>query len=93
MALRSKEEIDTELARLAECRKYIPNYHKSTLDAQVEVLTERMTHGEIFDKWSEEALLEDFDQELLDGVIEAENWMYGNSDEAPHVNWREFKNN
>lgn len=92
MNMRTKEEIDAELVRLAECRIFIPNFHKHSLDAQVEVLEGRMTHSEIFDKWSEETLGEDFDQQQLDAVIEAEQWMAGESDEAPNVNWQELKN-
>ncbi|AJD82945.1 hypothetical protein PJWF_00051 [Achromobacter phage JWF] len=93
MGMRTNEEIGGELNRLAECRKFIPNMLKHCLDAQVEVLEGRMTHNEIFDKWGEESTGEDFDQQLLDAVVEAETWMIEQCDEAPNVNWQEFKNN
>jgi len=92
MALRTKEEIAAELVELAQCRMFIPNFHKHTLDAQVWVLEELPTHDEIFDKYGEESTGEEFDQELLDGVIEAEQWLKNESEEAPNVNWQEFKN-
>lgn len=92
MGLRTKEEIDAEMTQLAEARKFIPNLHKHSLDAQVWVLTELPTHDEIFDKYGEENNPEDFDQEQLDAVLEAERWLRQESDEAPSVNWQEFKN-
>ncbi|WKV22055.1 hypothetical protein Phage2-1_00054 [Achromobacter phage 2-1] len=91
MIMRTKEEIDTELVRLAECRIFIPNFHKHSLDAQWKFLEGRLSNNDIFDKWGEEALGEDFDQQQLDAVIEAANGSC-ESDEAPNVNWQELKN-
>lgn len=92
MTIRTKEERDQELLELAECRKFVPNLHKHSLDAQVWVITEVPTHDEIFDKYGEESDPENFDQEQLDAVLEAERWLNSEVDEAPHVNWQEFKN-
>lgn len=93
--MRTKDEIDAEAARLEamkptvrKCSGFGDNHHNA-IDAQVQVLREGMSNDDIFDAWGDEEI-DEFEQNVLDAAIQAQDWMRGDTDEAPSVEWQDL---
>jgi hypothetical protein len=99
---RTPHEIAAEVAALRAMKPYVRqhgmfgNDNHACIDAQVEVLEQRLTEDQIWDRYNrgpdgddEDA---DDDQSLLDCACAARNWMVGVDSEAPSEGWKVLDN-
>ncbi len=89
--MRGDAEVKVEIKKLQEIKPKIPEYTKfggnnwEKIDAQIRVLKEDMDEEDIDAEWG--GPIEDIDTELLNSAEEAMNWVNGDPEEAPHVDW------
>jgi hypothetical protein len=62
--------------------------HHAAIDAQVQVLRDRMTQDDIYDTWGDEDA-DDFAQNVLDEALATHEWMHGHGP-APHEGWADL---
>lgn len=86
----SREEISKEIEQLKQMKPNVRNKsmfgddHHEAIDAQIEVLKERLDTDEIYDQF------EDGESNVLDSAVAAREWMDGENDDAPSVGWKEL---
>lgn len=99
----TQADVDAEIAKLNELREKISVTHPFTvfgddnvaaIDAQIEVLTERMDEDEVCDRFpgEESDNDEDDDAAIADPHVhnaarDALDWLTGDSDELPSAGW------
>lgn len=87
--MKTKAEIQTEIAALEACKSYVPprsmfgndNHHQLTLQADY-------LRGEIditADEWN------DYTDDEQCSILEAQSWKDGESEESPSSGWDGFK--
>jgi hypothetical protein len=90
MKTRTQKQIDTEIAALQGCKAYAPHYtmfgddNHAKIDLQIEYLRGDMdTTAEEFD--------DDFKEDEISSILDADNWKTGASDESPSSGWDSYK--
>ena len=88
---KTDEQIATELGKLRELKLKVPQFNAfsdnnhDAIDAQCQVLEQRMSLDDIYDRWGDEES-ESFAQHTLDEAIEAHDWMAG-KEMSPAESW------
>lgn len=91
--MKTRVEIDTEAATLEKMKPTVRQRsgfgddHHETIDAQIQVLRDCMSHDDIYDAWGDEDM-EKLAQNVLDAAIAAHEWMTGRNKEAPNLGWQ-----
>lgn len=87
--MRSQPEIDAEIAALEACKNYIPkrSYFGDDNIAKVDQHIDAL-RGEI-DITADE--FNDFDEEEQSHIMQAIDWMNGDTDEKPSEGWDMYK--
>lgn len=99
--VRTTQEIESEVATLRDLRAKVRKFtsfgddNHAAIDAQIEVLSDRMSLDQVYDKYGEEAFIDEdeFDQHLFDCTLLACDWMHGlrSADESsPGESWLEL---
>jgi hypothetical protein len=87
---RSKEEVQKEIETLREMKPKVRQFsafgddHHAAIDAQIEVLQEGLDDCDVYERFEEDA------SNILDEAIHALEWMSGEKDEAPSVDWKDL---
>lgn len=84
----TQKQIDAEIKTLASYRGKIPTGtltdNRAALDAQIKVLKENLSHGQIYDRWPD-------DCEIRCNAMDAHDWMRGeNEKDKPSKEWNEL---
>ena len=85
MPQRTKQEIESEIAALEACKKYIPKHtsfgenNHVQLDLQIEAL--KFGIDTTCEEWW------DFSERDRDAITQAQEWKEGNIKEAPSSDW------
>jgi hypothetical protein len=95
--MKTIEERTAEVAALKEIKPKIRHRsafcddHHEAIDAQVDVIHDRMSEDDIYAAWGDEDI-DEFAQNVLDAALEAHEWMMGRSSTAPapHTGWLEL---
>lgn len=96
------EKIAAEIAALQELQPKVRPFsafnddNRAAIDAQVDVLTRRLSVSQVYDRWgedtdAEELGEEEFDQNLLDCALQAAQWLIGelaDGEESPAASWK-----
>ena len=89
MSKKTKAEIAAEIARLEECKTFIPrltmfeeNNHEK-IDHQIEYLRGHI--DTTADEWNE------LDESAQSAILEAQAWEEGESDESPSEGWEMYR--
>jgi hypothetical protein len=75
----TQEEIQAEIDKLKEMKPTVRrtsafgDNHHDAIDAQIEVLEERMPEGQVYDRYSAPGMPEN----VLDGALDAARWLAG----------------
>ena len=83
----AQEEIDIEIEKLEELLPDVRQYsifgdnHHAAVEAQIKVLSEDMTEGEIYDEW-EDPDNPDVNRNTLDSALQARRWLDGEAEES-----------
>lgn len=93
----TQEQITAEIAKLREIKPRVRRSsafgddHHAAIDAQVEVLEDRMDEDQIYDR---SEMAEDdigfYSENTRDQALEARRWMRGEQDTAPSAGWAEL---
>lgn len=95
MTRKTDEQIAVEVAALRALKECLPRFtlfdddNHAAIDAQCAVLTERMSHDEVYEAFGNEDH-EDFAQHTLDAALGARHWMCGlraESEGSPSEDW------
>ena len=81
-----KVEIKEESKILKDLRRKLPGSYQESVDAQVSVLETNMSEDEIDDV----AAVEEWPDEVLAAAMQARNWMDGEVDDPPSVEWEDL---
>lgn len=94
-------EIDAEILKLKTMKPTIlvssvfGDNHHDAIDAQIDVLEERLDCDDVYDRYP--SLDEDEDNgypaNVRDGAIEAAQWMEGENEDTPSFNWKDLVRN
>lgn len=87
----TQKQIDAEIKLLESYRGKIPagtlTDNRAALDAQILVLKEKLSHGQIYDRWPDD----DRDCEIRCNAMDAHDWMRGeNGKGKPSDEWKEL---
>lgn len=97
MKLRTNKELNDEIAALSALKTTIPkmtmfgNNNHEKLDAQIEVLEQRMTEKQVEQRFYQDEsddLYQDGDNDLWSNAGDAHRWMIGEEDESPSSGWK-----
>lgn len=79
---KTDEQINAEIEALKAVKPSVRKVsafgddNHEAIDAQIRVLTERMSLDDVYDAWGDEDS-DEFEQHLLDAALEARDWMTG----------------
>ena len=59
--------------------------HASAINAQIQVLNERLDNDEVHEKYGEDT--EDFADNVFDAAMDAQGWMHGDTTDLPSDGW------
>jgi hypothetical protein len=95
--MRTKAEIEAEIATLKEIKPRLPRRNvfgednHALVDVALDVLEDRMDNDEVYDKFGEEALGDDFNERELSEASDALRWMECEEGaDAPSKGWSEL---
>lgn len=96
--MKTPKQIEKEIKALTEMKPRVKRNsvfgddHHDAIDAQVEVLTKRMSESSIYDKDGETDPDDDslWKQNVMDAALSAYRWMRGEEDEAPSEGWKDL---
>lgn len=84
--MRSQQEIDAEIAKLEDYKGRVRHGmfdNRAAIDSQMCVLREKLNTDGIYNRWPDD----DRDCEIRFNASDAMDWMNGDKDEAPSVEW------
>lgn len=88
----TNDQITEEIQRLVALKGKVPEHNffgddnHAGIDAQIEVLSKKMSRDRIYDRWGQEDG-DDYDQHKLDLALDAYSWIEGTSTESPSQGW------
>lgn len=93
--MKTNEQINTEITTLREMKPNVREYtafgdsNHDAIEAQVDVLREHMSTDDVYDRFGEDAFEDEdeFCQSDLDAALSAQQWLCGESEEAPSAGW------
>lgn len=96
--MKTNAEIDSEVALLKAMKPKVRKLnafgdnHHTAIDAQINVLEQRMTSDQLHDAYGADAMGEDFDENEFAAALIAHDWMtfQAASDDTPSSNWQEL---
>jgi hypothetical protein len=90
--MKTAEEIQAEIDRLKEMKPTVRRFdtfggdNHAKIDAELDVLEERMDEDEIYDRWSDEDDPE-INYDLISSARYAMAWMMGDEEDPPSKGW------
>lgn len=97
----TQKQIDSEIAKLKKMKPRVRrtsafgDNHHNAIDAQVEVLTSRLSEMAIYDRSDDgtgDELNEDkWRENVRESALEARRWMDGDEPHPPSHNWKELE--
>ncbi|MCX6908125.1 MAG: hypothetical protein NTY01_08790 [Verrucomicrobia bacterium] len=85
--MRSRADIDAEIATLRDYKSRVMpgtfSDNRAAIEAQIQVLNENLDNDAIFNRWPDD----ERDCEIRMSASDAMDWMNGDKDEAPSVEW------
>ena len=93
MVRKTTDEVSAEISTLEAMKlnvrpfSWFGDYNHAAIDAQLEVLRERMSEDAVYEAYGDETA-DEFDQHLLDSAHHAYLWMSGENDNSPSSDWK-----